>query len=136
MSMEIGSLASKRVVSVGPDHKLVDAALRMNENKIGSVVVNVEGANPGIITERDLLRSMAEGADPASTLVEDYMTPIAITASAGWDVQEAAKRMFDGGFRHLIVLDEQGEPSGILSLRDLLQALLDLTPDTQMSEAQ
>lgn len=135
MSLEVGSLASKRLVSVGPDHKLVDAASRMNENKIGSVVVTVEGANPGIITERDLLRSMAEGADPGSTLVEDYMTPIAITASSSWDVHEAAQRMFDGGFRHLIVLDEGGEPSGILSLRDLLAALLDLTSDANAPEA-
>ncbi|MGI8407922.1 MAG: CBS domain-containing protein [Actinomycetota bacterium] len=135
MSLEVGSLASKRLVSVGPDHKLVDAARRMNENKIGSVVVTVEGSNPGILTERDLLRSIAEGADAGSTLVEEYMTPIAITASASWDVHEAAQRMFDGGFRHLIVLDEEGEPAGILSLRDLLEALLDLTSNADTSEA-
>lgn len=134
MSLEIGELASKRLVSVTCDTSLLEAARRMNEHKIGSAIVLVEGEMPGIITERDLLRSMADGADPATTLVEQYMTGIAITASANWDVYAAADRMFQGGFRHLIVLDGDGTPSGILSIRDLVQALLGAS-DYRASEA-
>jgi CBS domain-containing protein len=134
MTLEIGSLASEHLVTVGPQHTLAEAAQRMNQNKIGSVVVLVEAAMPGILTERDLLRSIAEGADAESTTVERYMTPIAITGSASWDVYEAANRMFEGGFRHLIVLDDQGSPSGILSLRDLVKALLETSSSDRLSE--
>lgn len=134
MTLEIGAIASKRLVSVGSQHSLADAARRMNEHKIGSAIVLIEGAIPGIITERDLLRSMAEGADPATTRVEQYMTAIAITASANWDARDAAKRMSDGGFRHLIVLDEHGSLVGILSIRDLVKALLGTSRENFVSE--
>lgn len=133
MSLEIGDLASRRLVSVGSEQSLTDAAKAMNQHKIGSAVVLVEEGMPGIITERDLLRSMAEGADPAVTQVAQYMTAIAITGSVNWDVREAATRMFDGGFRHLIVLDEDGSPFGILSIRDLVKALLGVTQESQVS---
>lgn len=128
MSLKVGALASSRIVSVGENQALVDAARRMNEQRVGSAIVLIEGSMPGIITERDLLRSMAEGADPSTALVGDYMTPIAITASANWDLQVAAQRMFDGGFRHLIVLDAHGSPAGILSMRDIAKALLEIAP--------
>lgn len=134
MSLEIGALASKGLVSVGAQHSLADAARRMNEHKVGSAIVLVEEAIPGIITERDLLRSMAEGADPATTRVEQYMTAIAITASANWNVHEAAKRMVDGGFRHLIVLDDHGSPFGILSIRDLVKVLLGTSQENWVSQ--
>ncbi|MGI8774901.1 MAG: CBS domain-containing protein [Actinomycetota bacterium] len=129
MSRNVGALASRRIVSVGENQTLADAARRMNEQRVGSAIVLIEGSMPGIITERDLLRSIADGADPSTALVGDYMTPIAITASANWDLQEAAQRMFDGGFRHLIVLDEQGSPAGILSMRDVAKALLEIATE-------
>lgn len=134
MSLEIGELASKDLVSVRPDDTLVSAARRMNEHRIGSAIVLVPDGMPGIITERDLLRSMADGVDPATTRVDEYMTAVAITGSAHWDVHNAAERMFDGGFRHLIVLDPQGSPLGILSIRDLVKALLGAT-EQRASEA-
>lgn len=123
--MKIGPLVSKRVVTVGPKHSLREAARRMNEHGVGSAVVVTEEGHPAIITERDVLRAIAQGGDPGAVLVQDYMTVNAITASASWDVLEAARRMLNGGFRHLIVLGDDGQTIGMLSIRDLVQSLLD-----------
>lgn len=122
---DIGVLARRIGVSVGPDHSLAEAARKMNASKVGSAIVFKQDGQPGIITERDLLRAIADGVDLENTTVADYMTPDAISASGKWDVEQAARRMLDGGFRHLVVLDDRGEPVGMLSIRDLLGSLLE-----------
>ncbi len=130
--MRIGPLARGSVVSAGPEHTLVEAARRMADAKVGSAVVLTEEGHPGIITERDVLRAVADGVDLETTPISDYMTANAITASPSWDVIEAARTMSRGGFRHLIVLGDQGEVQGMLSLRDLVDALLQAgAPSTQ-----
>ncbi len=123
--MEIGPLASPIVVSLGPGHRLIDAARKMHAHQVGSAVVHCEDGHPGIITERDLLRAIAQGVDPQESLVEDFMTPNALTASASWEVLEAARRMLEGGFRHLIVLDDEGNAAGVLSIRDIFKCCID-----------
>ena len=123
--MEIGTLLSSPVLSTRPDKTLREVARAMVERRVGSTVILTEDGSPAIITERDLMRAMAAGVDPDSTPVADYMTPGALTASASWDVIEAAERMRAGGFRHLIVMSETGTVAGVLSIRDLLTSLLE-----------
>jgi CBS domain-containing protein len=110
---------------VGPRHSLAQAARMMFERRSGSAVVENDMEGPGIITERDLLRAVADGVDLTSTPVEDYMTANAITASTSWDAEKAARLMLERGFRHLVVIDDRGRIEGILSIRDLVKALLD-----------
>jgi CBS domain-containing protein len=122
--MEIGPLITSAVVTVGPRHSVAEAARRMRASNVGSAVVESEEGHPGIITERDLMRAMADSVDPEAALVEEYMTATAITASPSWSAQEAALRMLDGGFRHLVVVAEDGRVAGILSIRDLVASLI------------
>ena len=123
--MTIEPLMSRSIVSVGPDHVIAEAARRMAERHVGSAVVLTEDGHPGIITERDILRAVAQGVDLEKTAVADYMTSSVITATPSWDVVQAAKCMADGGFRHLTVVDERGSVMGVLSIRDLVAALLE-----------
>lgn len=123
--MNIGPLIDRDMLCVGPQQTLVEGAQRMRERKVGSAVVLTEDGSPGIITERDLLRAIADGVDLATTSIESYMTADVITASPSWGCEEAAARMLEGGFRHLVVLGEDGSPSGIVSIRDLLKAVLE-----------
>jgi CBS domain-containing protein len=123
--MEVGALATKSVLTVRPGHSLKEVAERMIERDVGAAAVVSGDGSPGIITERDLMRAMAAGADPASSTVEDFMTANAITASPSWGVGEAARKMIHGRFRHLLVLGHMGEISGILSIRDLVESLLE-----------
>jgi CBS domain-containing protein len=122
--VEIRTLISGSVVSVRPDQPLAEAARRMVDAKVGSALVVTDEGHPGIITERDVLRAVAAGANQDDTPVSEYMTFNAITASPSWSVVEAAKRMSDGGFRHLVVLDDDGGIAGVLSIRDLVDSLL------------
>jgi CBS domain-containing protein len=123
--MEIGPLVSRRFLSVGVNATLADAARLMREHAVGSAVV-MEEQGPGIITERDVLRAVADGADLATVRVPEYMTARAITATSHWDIVEAARQMTEGRFRHLIVLGADGSVEGVLSIRDLVGALLEL----------
>jgi signal-transduction protein with cAMP-binding, CBS, and nucleotidyltransferase domain len=123
--MEIGEIISHSVLTVGPITTLRDAARAMVERRVGSVVIVTDDGKPAIMTERDLMRAIAAGADPDEACVEDHMTPDAISASPSWDILEASKQMREGGFRHLLVMDENGTIAGVLSMRDVLWALLD-----------
>ena len=123
--MEIRDLVVRDLVTVGPAHTLAQAAKLMNGKRVGSAIVLTE-ESPGILSERDVLRAVAEGADPDSATVGDYMTWNAIVATSEWDTMEAARTMLQHGFRHLLVLDGSSEV-GILSIRDLMAGLLGTT---------
>src|SRR5688500_429188 len=123
--MEIGALASSSVLTLGPQHTIREAARAMSQRNVGSAVVVTEDGRPAILTERDILRATASGDDLDRVTVDRYMTPDPITASPSWDVLAAAEQMRTGGFRHLIVLDDAGSIGGILSIRDLIDSLLD-----------
>jgi len=121
--MQIGPVVSRTVLRVGLQDSLAEAARQMTARKVGSAIVMTD-EGPGIITERDILRAVATSGDLGKARVEEYMTHNAITAFEDWDLREAAQKMADGGFRHLIVLDSGGQVQGILSIRDVLKALL------------
>ena len=112
---------SLNVLMAPPEQTLQEAAQSMTERRVGAVVVTRGASVVGIVTERDVLRSVARGLVPWSTTLEECMThdPISITPST--DTLEASHIMLEGGFRHLPVLEE-GRLVGILSLRDLLRA--------------
>ncbi|MDQ3567778.1 MAG: CBS domain-containing protein [Actinomycetota bacterium] len=117
-------MTRQEILTVDPEHTLSEAARRIRDRGVGSAVVVSEEGKPGIITERDLLRAIADGADPTSTRVGAYMTPNAVTITLTWHVVDAARTMMERGFRHLIVLNEAGQIVGMLSIRDMVRALL------------
>ena len=120
--MRVAEGMNEIVVTVGPDHTLREAARRMSSHNVGAaVVMDNEQAGPGIITERDLLRS--NGADQGidEERVRDHLSSRMIYAYADWSLEQAAQAMTNGGFRHVIVLDPSGNPVGILSMRDIVR---------------
>ena len=120
--MEIRDLVVRDLVTVGPAHTLAQAAKLMNSKRVGSAIVLTDEA-PGILSERDVLRAVAEGADPTVATVGDYMTWNAIVATSEWDTLEAARTMLEKGFRHLLVIDGD-QQTGILSIRDLMSGII------------
>jgi CBS domain-containing protein len=112
---------SEVVLTIGPDHTLRDAAAAMCQRKVGAaVVLDPDGPGPGVITERDVLRAVAEGKDPDQEHVSGYLTSELTLAAPNWSLEHAATAMVRGGFRHLLVV-EGGELSGILSMRDIVR---------------
>jgi len=118
--VNVRSLMSRTVVSVDPRATLTTAAAKMRANRIGSLVVlGAQSEVAGIITERDLMRALADGRNPGLTHVSEYMTQSPHTIEAGRDAAYAASLMVRHRLRHLPVL-EAGRPVGLLSARDLL----------------
>jgi CBS domain-containing protein len=83
------------------------------------VIMDPEQPGPGIVTERDLVRSLGSGEDPDAELVRDHLTSRATFADADWGLEEAADAMARGGFRHLVVVSN-GAVEGIISMRDII----------------
>lgn len=131
--MEIRDLVVRDLVTVGPAHTLAQAAKLMSAKRVGSAIVLTD-QSPGILSERDVLRAVADGVDPTAATVADYMTWNAIVATSELDTMEAARTMLEHGFRHLLVIDGDHEV-GILSIRDLMAGVLGCSrPDrSQMS---
>jgi CBS domain-containing protein len=109
------------VLTITPGRSLREAARFMTEHNVGAVVIiDPEEPGPGIVTERDVVRSLGAGEDPDRELVRDHLTARATFADSEWDLEKAADAMARGGFRHLVVI-EDGELAGIISMRDLIQ---------------
>ncbi len=119
--MKVRDGMSDVVLTVGPGHSLREAAATMTERRVGAaVVIDPEAQGPSVITERDILRSVAAGEDPDQELVAEHQTSQLVLASPGWSLERAATAMVKGNFRHLIVV-EGGELVGMLSMRDIVR---------------
>jgi CBS domain-containing protein len=109
------------VLTVNPGHSLRDAARAMAERGVGAaVVVDPEQQGPGILTERDVLQSVAAGESPDSEQVADHLSADLTFAAPDWSLERAADAMVRGGFRHLVIVDG-GEMVGVLSMRDIVR---------------
>jgi CBS domain-containing protein len=110
------------IVSVGPAHTLREAARMMSAHRVGAAVVIDPGhSGVGILTERDILDSLAGDLDPDRELVADHRTADVVFAAPDWTLEKAAQTMMSHGFRHLVVID-QGEVAGLLSMRDIVRS--------------
>ena len=119
--MQVREGMSEEVLTVGPGHTLREAAAAMCQKRVGAaVVMDPEAPGPGVITERDILVSVAGGQDPDRERVGSHLTSDLTFASPEWSLERAAAAMVRGQFRHLVVVDG-GELAGILSMRDIVR---------------
>ena len=119
--MIVREAMTEEVLTLTPRRTLREAAQFMNQHKVGAaVILDPEQPGPGIITERDLVRSLGGGDDPDVECVEDHLTADAAVAHPDWSLEDAADAMAKGGFRHLVVV-EDGELCGIISMRDIMR---------------
>ncbi len=122
--MNVGNIMTSALLSIPPEATLREAAQRMSERNAGAALLfDVStGTSPGIITERDMLDSMAAGQDPDNRRVADNATSDVVIISPEASVEQAAQEMLRGDFRHLLVVHE-GDTVGVVSMRDLVRAL-------------
>jgi CBS domain-containing protein len=121
--MRVADAMSRDVLVIGTGHSLREACQLMSDRNVGAAVVLDDGMpGPGIVTERDVLRAVARGVDPELTTVTDLMTFEAQTATTSWDLDAAAEEMVRRGFRHLVVVDDDGRLAGMVSMRDVVRA--------------
>jgi CBS domain-containing protein len=121
--MKIGGLVGGSATVIGPEASLGDAAEALVGNGVGSLGVISDRKLVGIITERDLIRAIADGADPEVEVVSGWMADAPDTFPPDVEVEEAARWLLEVGYRHMPVMSE-GELLGIVSIRDILWALV------------
>ena len=138
--MRVGDIMTSDVKTVSPTDTFADTAKALAENRISSVVVKDGDDVAGIITERDVVRAVADGLDVSSSPVGDRMTRDLATVDRKTDVADAARLMAERRIRHLPVVD-RGSLAGIISIRDLTHwAIEEMTgghelPDLERSSA-
>ena len=123
----LAEIMTTRVFTTAPETPVAEAAAAMVRGGFGSAVVLDGTVLAGIVTERDVLRAAASGAETTRSPVARWMTRDPQTAEADLDAERAAELMLGGGFRHLPVV-EGNALVGIVSLRDLLSARIRRRP--------
>lgn len=111
----------QKILTTNAETTVVDAARKMADMRVGAIMVVEDGRLTGIFTERDVLvRVIAAGRDAAQTRLDEVMThdPQAITPDK--PLGHAMHVMYEGGFRHVPVVDGNGKPIGMISARDAL----------------
>ncbi|BAB67223.1 CBS domain-containing protein [Sulfurisphaera tokodaii] len=124
MDTTIGVIGNKVVHVIKENDSVKTAAEEMKKHNLGAlVVIDDNDKIVGIITERDIVKVVAEGKLDAK--VKDYMTRNVIGVTEDTPITDALEIMLDHGFRHLPIIGKDGKVIGIVSIRDLSKAILD-----------
>ena len=115
----VGTVMTEPAVTALPEETIEVAARRMQDHRIGSLVVIDASRAVGIVTERDLLRAAAAGADPTAARVREWMAPDPDCVDTDASIDEAWAQLADRGYRHIPVV-VASEVKGVISMRDLM----------------
>jgi len=116
--VQVREVMTQATVTESATDSLRSAAERMWRQQTGSLLITEGDHLLGIITERDVLRAVALGADPDKTSVDDAMTAEVFTVTPDMPLQAAAREMAARWIRHLPVV-EHGKLLGVVSMRDV-----------------
>ena len=120
-ALSVAELMHTPAVVVPEDMSLSQASRVLDENKVGAAaVLDDTGALSGMVSERDLLRSVGHGVDPSSTSVAEVMTRQPYTLAVDDNVAAALELFRTHRFRHLPVMDGP-RVAGILSIRHVVR---------------
>jgi CBS domain-containing protein len=124
--MRLREISTTEVVSCGPQASALDAARLMRHRHVGDVVVVSEERVPvGVVTDRDLtVEVLGNGRDAAQTYLSELMRRPVVVATDSEDADVVIERMRFHGVRRVPVVDARGALVGIVTLDDILAALL------------
>ncbi|ADO67822.1 DUF2267 domain-containing protein [Stigmatella aurantiaca] len=124
MRQRISDVMKKGLECVGPHETLKAVAEKMRACNIGPLPVCEGDQVLGIITDRDIvIRAVSQGWDPNTTPVSAAMTHQVESVFVDESLGEAARRMNAKQIRRILVMDRQGKLAGILSTKDIAEAL-------------
>jgi len=118
MSTSIGEIMTQKLETVDPSNTAQEAAKKMADKNVSSLVVIDKAAKPiGIVTERDLVRQVCvNDASSSAVVIHHIMSSPLVTIDANSSVEEAADIMIQNKVRHLLVVSENGNRAlGILT---------------------
>lgn len=110
---------------VDPSTTLREAAVRLRDAEVGLLVVGTADAVQGVVSERDIVRCVANGVDLDSTTVEAVESEDLKWATRDTSVAEVVEEMMEHYLRHVLIAGDDGRLVGVASMRDLIAAFLD-----------
>ena len=125
----VGSAYPDRPLATTADDTVGNALQLLRAQRTGAVLICEGSKLVGIFTERDALKQMASGADlsaPVRTVMSCPPATVACTATVG----SAIRTMAEGGYRHLPIVDENQQPTGVLAVHGSVHYLVDHFPET------
>jgi CBS domain-containing protein len=115
---------------ISPTQAVADAVQLMKEQQVGCLVVCEGEQMIGILTERDLMRRVLAAGKPLTLPVSECMTPNPVVVHRKDSIGAAVRRMEEGGYRHLPVVDESERLVGMLSVKRIVHYLVEHFPST------
>jgi CBS domain-containing protein len=115
-------------LQVGPGQTVAEVVTLMRQEKVGCLLVCEAGRILGIFTERDLMKRVLACGKPLSLPVDEFMTPDPVVVHPKEPIACAVRRMEEGGYRHLPVVDDHGHAVGVLSVKQIVQYLAEFYP--------
>ncbi len=116
-------------VFVAPDDTIASVIAEMQRQRLGCVIVGDGDRVRGLFTERDVLkRVLADGVSPAAP-IGSVMTPDPDMLSLSDSIALVIRRMHEGGFRHMPVLDDGGRIVGVVSVKRVVTYLVEHFPE-------
>jgi len=125
---DLSQVELRETLIVAPDVTVRQTVETMRESSSGCALICQGQELKGIFTERDLIkRVLAPGVD-ADSAIETFMTPDPVTVPMTTSVGSVIKTMHQGHYRHLPVVDASGVPIGTVSVKRIVQYLVDHFP--------
>jgi len=115
---------------IRPDQTIAEAVNLMRQERVGCLLVCDKGKMLGIFTERDLLRRVMATGKPLTLAVSECMTRNPVAVHPKEPIGLAVRRMEEGGYRHLPVVNEADQLVGVLSVRQIVHYLVEHFPTT------
>jgi CBS domain-containing protein len=125
----ISDLKRSPPVTVSPEATVTKALELMRKKKVSSVLVKKGAKLVGIFTERDLLTRAMQAKNWARAPIKKFMTPSPETLSLADPVAYALNKMSVGRYRHVPLVGKDGKPAGVLSIRDIVDFIVELCPE-------
>ena len=117
--MQVKEIMTRSVETIESDARLVEAARKMRSLKVGALPVWENGELIGMITDRDIIiRAVADEKNPSSTSVEEIMTSDVCSCFEDDDIHDAASMMEERSIHRLLVVNDNNDPVGLVSLSD------------------
>ncbi len=122
----IMTIPFSKPITVKPDTTVRELVRLMKEKDMSSaVVIDDTGRLLGVVTDRVLVEKIVFEEKPYNTKVMDIMIKDPLTGKASWSIAKALEAMAAIGVRHLVIVDDENKPIGILSLRDLVRHMIE-----------
>lgn len=118
--MLVKEIMSAKVISLSPDHSLIEAAKLMTEKDIGFIVITNEKRIPlGVVTDRDMVTRILAKEKEIDVTIDEAATHNILSVDKDTPIEEAIQQMKDHQIRRLVVVNDRNEVVGVLSVRDI-----------------